>query len=105
MSGSQIKAPGFTGGYLLPYASEIYPVHLRGTGAGIVAASSKLGGIAGTLLGVAGLLDSLALSAIVITVPLIGAAVLLARNGIDTRGLHLEEVHNLVQGKIRTEVN
>lgn len=90
---------------LIPYASEIYPVHLRGTGAGVVAASSKLGGIAGTLLGVAGLLDSLALSAIVITMPLIGAAVLLARNGIDTRSLHLEEVHDLIQGKIRTEVN
>lgn len=90
---------------LIPYASEIYPVHLRGTGAGMIAASSKLGGIAGTLLGVAGLLDLVALSAMMITVPLIVAATLLARNGVDTRGLRLEEVHDLIQGKNRTKAS
>ncbi len=84
---------------LIPYASEIYPVHLRGTGAGIVAASSKLGGIGGTLLGVSGLLDALTASALVIALPLIGAALLLARSGIDTRGLRLEDVRRLMHKK------
>lgn len=85
---------------LIPYASEIYPVHLRGTGAGIVAASSKLGGIAGTLLGVAGLLDFLTASALVIATPLLGAALLLIRSGIDTRGLRLEDVRRIMQNRI-----
>lgn len=86
---------------LIPYASEIYPVHLRGTGAGIVAASSKLGGIAGTLLGVSGLLDALTVSALIIALPLIGGAFLLARSGIDTRGLRLEDVRRIMQEKAR----
>ncbi len=86
---------------LIPYASEIYPVHLRGTGAGIVAASSKLGGIAGTLLGVSGLLDSLTASALIIALPLVGGALLLTRSGIDTRGLRLEDVRHLMQKKAR----
>ncbi|HJW44900.1 MAG TPA: hypothetical protein VJ484_00255 [Lysobacter sp.] len=39
---------------LIPYAAEIYPVHLRGTGSGAIAASSKFGGILGAGLGVLG---------------------------------------------------
>ncbi|WP_341937246.1 MFS transporter [Marinimicrobium sp. C2-29] len=89
---------------LIPYASEIYPVHLRGTGAGIVAASSKLGGIGGTLLGVSGLLDSLTASALVIATPLFGAALLLGRNGIDTRGLHLEDIRRAMRRKTQDSV-
>jgi len=85
---------------LIPYASEIYPVHLRGTGSGLVAASSKFGGIAGTLLGVAGLLDFITLSALVIAVPLLVAAVMLSRSGVDTRGLRLEEVRHLMLKRI-----
>ncbi|WP_347330596.1 MFS transporter [Marinimicrobium locisalis] len=84
---------------LIPYASEIYPVHLRGTGAGIVAASSKFGGIAGTLLGVSGLLNFLTASALVIATPLLGAALLLVRSGIDTRGLRLEDIRQAMQRK------
>ena len=49
---------------LIPYAAEIYPVHLRGTGAGVIAASSKFGGILGAGLGVAGLFGHLSLSAL-----------------------------------------
>ncbi|MDN4503299.1 MFS transporter [Alteromonadaceae bacterium BrNp21-10] len=78
---------------LIPYAAEIYPVQHRGAGAGLIAASSKIGGIVGALLGVGGLFDSLGFSAGVITVPLLLFALLLYKNGIDTRGRRLEDIH------------
>ncbi|MGA0586740.1 MFS transporter [Dyella sp. KRB-257] len=77
---------------LIPYAAEIYPVHLRGTGAGVIAASSKFGGILGAGLGVLGCFEHLALAAALIALPMLAAAVMLARTGIETRGLGLEEI-------------
>jgi putative MFS transporter len=77
---------------LLPYASEIYPVHLRGTGAGIVAASSKFGGILGAACGVLGLFSHFALSALLIALPMAVSAVMLWRSGIETRGRRLEDI-------------
>lgn len=79
---------------LIPYAAEIYPVHLRGTGSGVIAASSKFGGILGAALGVVGFFGSLALSALLIAVPMAICAVLLWRSGIETRGLRLEEIQS-----------
>ncbi|MEP7184879.1 MAG: MFS transporter [Rhodanobacter sp.] len=85
---------------LIPYATEIYPVHLRGTGAGVIAASSKFGGILGAGLGVLGLFEHLALAGAIITVPLSGAAILLLRTGVETRGLDLETIqHQLNSGR------
>jgi len=81
---------------LIPYASEIYPVHLRATGSGLIAAGSKLGGILGAGLGVAGLFGDLALAALAIAVPMALAAFLLARSGIDTRGRRLEDIQRLI---------
>ncbi|TLM74789.1 MFS transporter [Microbulbifer harenosus] len=81
---------------LIPYAAEIYPVHLRGTGAGLVAASSKAGGILGAGVGVLGLFENMALAALVIALPLLAAAAGLWRNGIDTRGLRLEDIGQLL---------
>ncbi len=40
---------------LIPYAAEIYPGDQRGTGSGVVAASSKVGGILGAAGGVLGI--------------------------------------------------
>ncbi len=77
---------------LIPYAAEIYPVHLRGTGSGLIAASSKAGGIAGAVLGVLGLFNHIMLSAVVIAVPMAIAAFMLARSGVETRGFRLEEI-------------
>src|SRR3546814_60329 len=48
---------------MIPYAAEIYPVQLRGTGSGVIAASSKFGGILGAAVGVAGLFEYFELSA------------------------------------------
>jgi putative MFS transporter len=81
---------------LIPYASEIYPVHLRATGSGLIAAGSKLGGILGAGLGVAGLFGNVSLAALVIAVPMAGAAFLLAKSGIDTRGRRLEDIQRLI---------
>jgi putative MFS transporter len=77
---------------LIPYAAEIYPVHLRGTGSGVIAASSKFGGILGAGLGVLGFFEHLALAAALIALPMVAAAVMLLRTGIETRGLGLEAI-------------
>lgn len=85
---------------LIPYAAEIYPVHLRGTGAGLVAASSKAGGILGAICGVIGVFNDLAFSALLISVPLLVFGGLLFKSGIDTRGRRLEEIHAAMSGKV-----
>lgn len=77
---------------LIPYAAEIYPVHLRGSGTGIVAASSKLGGILGAVLGILGIFNSLSSSALLIAMPLLVFAAVLLKSGIDTRGRRLEDI-------------
>jgi len=77
---------------LIPYAAEIYPVHYRGTGAGLIAASSKFGGIVGAGLGVAGFFEHFVLSGVLIAVPLAVSGAVLLRRGIDTRGHRLEDI-------------
>ena len=77
---------------LIPYAAEIYPVHLRGTGSGVIAASSKFGGIVGAGVGVLGFFTHFATSAVVIAIPMAISGVMLWRAGIETRGLRLEEI-------------
>lgn len=82
---------------LIPYAAEIYPVHLRGSGAGVVAASSKFGGIVGATLALFGFFDHFALSAIVIAVPMMVSAVMLWRSGVETRGIGLEDIQQALR--------
>jgi putative MFS transporter len=77
---------------MIPYAAEIYPVHLRGTGSGLIAAGSKAGGILGAVLGVAGLFDSFLWSALVIAVPMTISGVMLWRGGVETSGHELEAI-------------
>jgi putative MFS transporter len=79
---------------LIPYAAEIYPVHLRGTGSGVIAASSKFGGILGAIGGVLGLFNDMTLSSLFIAVPMVVSAIMLMRSGIDTRGRNLEEIED-----------
>lgn len=84
---------------LIPYAAEIYPVHLRATGSGMIAASSKLGGILGAGFGVLGVFSNMAVSAALIAIPLTISAVMLLRSGIDTRGRRLEDIQDAVLQK------
>jgi putative MFS transporter len=82
---------------LIPYAAEIYPVHLRGTGSGVIAAASKFGGILGAGLGVLGFFGNFMLSALMIAVPMMVSGVLLWRSGIETRGQGLEDIQDALQ--------
>jgi putative MFS transporter len=77
---------------LIPYATEIYPLQVRGTGSGVVAGASKLGGIAATGLGVMGLFASMSASAAAISIVLAVSAVVLLVKGIETRGRSLEDI-------------
>jgi putative MFS transporter len=69
-------------------------VHLRSSGAGLIAGSSKFGGILGAALGVLGLFDHFMLSALLIALPMAVAGWMLARGGIETRGHGLEAIQD-----------
>lgn len=84
---------------MIPYSAEIYPVHLRATGAGVIAAGSKFGGILGAVGGVCGLFNDMDRSSIIIAVPMIVSAIILIRSGIDTRGRNLEEIQEAMSRK------
>jgi putative MFS transporter len=79
---------------LSPYAAEVYPTDLRGTGSGLAAASSKLGGMIGppvigaVLTGAGGV----ALPALVSALPITLAAVALLFLGEETRQRRLEHI-------------
>jgi putative MFS transporter len=79
---------------LSPYAAEVYPTELRGTGSGLAAASSKLGGmigppLVGTLLtGVGGI----AVPALVTALPIGVAAIAMIFLGEETRDRALEQI-------------
>lgn len=79
---------------LSPYTAEVYPTRLRGTGSGLAAGSSKLGGILGppALAGLATISTGFGLAAPVLALPLLGAAALFAVHGVETRGRSLEEI-------------
>jgi MFS transporter, putative metabolite:H+ symporter len=79
---------------LIPYAAEIYPVQLRGTGSGLIAASSKFGGILGAGLGAAGLFEHFMLSSALIAIPMAISGAMLFSSGIETRGYRLEDIQN-----------
>jgi putative MFS transporter len=77
---------------LLPYAAENYPLGIRGRGTGIVAGSSKLGGAAVQLFALLGLVPAFGSAAVVLIVPMVVAAGLVARAGLETRGRSLREL-------------
>jgi putative MFS transporter len=76
---------------LVPYAAENYPVLVRGRGTGLVAGSSKLGGLAAQALAVASLAPELGAAAMAMVPPIIISAVMVVRYGQETRGRRLEE--------------
>lgn len=82
---------------LIPYAAEIYPVALRATGSGLIAASSKLGGIFGAGLGLIGFFDHFAMSALLIALPMAVSGAMLWRAGVDTRGRSLEAIQSALR--------
>ncbi len=77
---------------LLPYSAETYPSRVRGRGTGFVAGSSKLGGIAAQAVSMAALVPALATAAMVLALPVMVSAFMVARFCRETRGQKLEEL-------------
>ncbi|MEO7167336.1 MAG: MFS transporter [Spartobacteria bacterium] len=80
---------------VLPYASESYPIKIRGRATGWVAACTKGGGVLAQTLSIAALVPSLGATALIIMVPILIALGLFIYYGSETRGLdlrHLEPV-------------
>jgi putative MFS transporter len=75
------------------YASEIYPTRIRARGTGLAAAGTKFGGVV-ILAAVAAAVaaPSIALTALLGAIPLIGAIVLIMLFGIETRKKGLEQI-------------
>lgn len=77
---------------LLPYATESYPLAVRGRATGWVAACTKGGGLAAQLLSLLGLVPSLLVAALAILAPLLTSLVLVAWFCRETRDRHLREL-------------
>ena len=78
---------------LSPYSSEIYPTLIRARGSGLAAGASKLGGVIALAMAACALSPpGLAASALLSTVPVVIALIVLAAKGKETRGLTLEQI-------------
>ncbi len=80
---------------VLPYASESYPIRIRGRATGWVAACTKGGGVLAQTMGIMALIPSLGMSAIIIMAPILLALVLFIRFGSETRGLDLRVLERI----------
>ena len=77
---------------LLPYTAENYPLGVRGRATGLVAASSKFGGMAVQGFAVVGLIPTLGSAALALLLPMGVAGGLIAWAGRETRGRSLREL-------------
>jgi putative MFS transporter len=79
---------------LSPYTAEVYPTPLRGSGSGLAAGSSKLGGILGppVIASLMAISPGLALPALASAAPIALSAMVLAWLGVETRGRRLEDI-------------
>jgi MFS transporter, putative metabolite:H+ symporter len=75
---------------LLPYTAENYPVLVRGRATGLVAGSSKFGGLAANGLTMAALVPGMVVAAFALAFPIVLSAGLVARYGKETRNRNLE---------------
>lgn len=77
---------------VLPYASESYPLHIRGRATGWIAACTKAGGLAAQGLSIAALTPPLGLAAAIIAGPVVVGLVLALLFCGETRGVDLRTV-------------
>nr|WP_245858269.1 MFS transporter [Sphingomonas guangdongensis] len=77
---------------LLPYAAENYPLAVRGRATGLIAASSKFGGVAVQGLALLGLIPTLGGAALALVLPMAASAALVGVAGRETRGRSLREL-------------
>ena len=77
---------------LLPYAAENYPLGVRGRATGLIAASSKFGGVAVQGFALIGLIPTLGGAAMALLLPMAASAGLVGHAGRETRGRSLREL-------------
>lgn len=79
---------------LSPYTAEVYPTALRGTGSGLAAGSSKIGGIIAPPLAalILGIVPGFTLLGLVVAAPVVMSALILGVTGVETRDRALEEL-------------
>ena len=77
---------------LLPYAAENYPLGVRGRATGLIAGSSKLGGVAVQGFALVGLIPTLAGAAAALLAPMAVSLALVVYAGRETRGRSLREL-------------
>jgi len=75
-----------------PYTSESFPVRLRGRATGWVAGCSKIGGVLAQGLALMALVPAFAVAAGAVAIPMVGAVLLVAIFGHETRGRDLREL-------------
>jgi putative MFS transporter len=88
-------ASGGVSAMLSPYTAEVFPTRFRGTGSGVSAGATKLGGLVGGLATVTGVITTatgFGGPAVLASIPLAVAAILVAATGLETRGRRLEEL-------------
>jgi putative MFS transporter len=77
---------------LLPYASESYPLKVRGRATGWIAACTKAGGVMAQTLSILALVPPLGIAAGMIIVPTLAALGLFVKYGTETKGLDLRQL-------------
>jgi putative MFS transporter len=77
---------------LLPYATESFPLGVRGRATGMVAAGTKGGGLVAQALSITALVPPMGIAAVMTMVPTALALVLIARFGRETRGYDLRDL-------------
>ncbi len=82
---------------LLPYASESYPLKIRGRATGWVAACTKTGGVLAQTLSITALVPALGIASVMIMVPVLVALGLFIKFGTETRGLDLRTIDKLAK--------
>ena len=79
---------------LLPYTAENYPLGVRGRATGLVAGSSKIGGVAVQTLALIGAIPSFGAAALVLIAPMTAAGLLVGYAGRETRGRSLRDLES-----------
>jgi putative MFS transporter len=80
---------------LLPYAAENYRLGVRGRATGLIAGSSKVGGVAVQLFALIGFIPTFGTAALILIVPMGAAAILVGIAGPETRGRTLRELETV----------
>ncbi|NNC54723.1 MAG: MFS transporter, partial [Pseudomonadales bacterium] len=81
---------------LSPYTAEVFPVKLRASGTGWTAGCSKAAGVATLSAAVFGFTPGVSMGALIAAAPMLGAALVMAIAGVETRGASLETIQRKI---------